>query len=52
MLVQDGNISLTFRKHPTKLLCTRAPSKALGLTAPPTYTLDDESIVNFPAMWE
>lgn len=42
----------TFRKQPTKLLCTLAPSNALGFTEPPTYTRDDDSIVNFPAICE
>lgn len=43
---------LTFRMHPTKLLCTLAPGSALVLMLPPTYTLLEESIVNLPAMWE
>lgn len=42
----------TFRKHPTKLLWTRAPSKALGFTDPPTYTFEDDRMVNLPAMCE
>lgn len=42
----------TFRKHPTKLLCTLAPNNALGLTEPPTYTRDDDNIVNLPAICE
>lgn len=42
----------TFRKQPTKLVCTRAPDSARGFTAPPTYTRDDESSVNLPAMCE
>lgn len=42
----------TLRKQPTKLLCTLAPRSALGFTEPPTYTRDDESMVNFPAICE
>lgn len=43
---------LTFRMQPTKLLCTRAPGSALVFMLPPTYSLPEESMVNFPAICE